>query len=250
MTNSVKLSDSTLAVFKKLHDVDQSLKIASDQVETVTDEDGNEKQVTVLRTKSMNKTMMVRVEVPEVFPRDVHIYDLREFISVVGIVKDPVFDFSDDKFVVISSTDGKQKLRYIEANPNLINSFIDKDLSLSKEDAEIVVTEAQFKSVLSASHTMKLGYIGFIGDGESISVSAFDKNNGDNRDTNNFSIELIDSDISMRMFYKTDVHNISVLLGEGDLTFTIDAKRKVSKIVTQSGKIFWVAFDSNSEFTE
>lgn len=250
MSNIVKLSDSTLSVFKKLHDVDQSLKIACDQVETVKDEDGNDKEVTVLRTKSMNKTMMARVEVSEVFPRDFHIYDLREFISVVGIVNEPEFDFSNDKYVVIKSSDGKQQLRYLEANPDLIHSFINKDLALSNSNAEVAVSERQFKSVLTASQTMKLEYIGFIGDGETISMSAFNKNNGDNKDTNNFSIELEDSDVEMRMFYKTDVHNISVLLGEGDLVFSIDASRKVSKVTTQTGKTFWIAFDSKSEFSE
>lgn len=248
--SDMTISTETLNIFKALFNIDQSLKVAHDQVETKTDDDGNEKQVTVLRTKSLNKTMMARVEIDEIFPRDFHLYDLREFISVVGIVNEPQFDFSNDKYVVIKSKDGKQKLRYLEANPDLITSFISKDLTLSSEDAEIVVTEQQFKSVMTASQTMKLEYIGFIGDGETISLSAFNKNNGDNKDTNNFNIELVESDLNMRMFYKTDVHNIAVLQGEGDLLFTIDVKRKVSKVETQTGKTFLIAFDSKSEFTE
>lgn len=246
--NEVKLSDYTLSVFKGLYNVDQSLKIDCDKVETITDSDGKETDMTVLRAKSMNKTMMARVEIPEIFPRDVYIYDLREFISVVNIVKQPTFDFSDDKFIKLISEDGKQTLRYLEANPDLINSFIEEDLSLTSEDCTIHLTEAQFKSVITASQTMKLEYIGFNGNGDTISLSAFNKNKGDNNETNNFNTDIVDSDIEMSMFFKTDVHNISVLLGEGDLTFTIEKKRKISKVQTESGKSFWIAFDRNSTF--
>lgn len=248
--STISISSETLSVFKKLYEIDQSLKIASDQVETKTDSDGNEKKVTVVRTKSANKTMMARVEIDEVFPRDLHIYDLREFISVVNIVKEPQFDFSDEKFVVIRSADDKQKLRYLEANPDLIKSFIDKDLSLSNDDVEVVITAEQFKSVLTAAQTMRLNHIGFVSDGETLSISAFGMNNGDGKDTNNFNNELVECDKTFRMFYKLDVHNIQVLLGEGDLTITIDGKRKVSKVETQSGKVLWIAFDSKSEFED
>ncbi len=80
------------------------------------------------------------------------------------------------------------------------------------------------------------------------SISAFNKNNGDGKDTNNFNNELVECDQTFRMFYKLDTHNIQVLLGEGDLTVTIDGKRKVSKVETQTGKILWIAFDAKSDF--
>ena len=153
---TTKLSNDTLNVLKKLHSIDQSLRIVAETVETKTDADGNEKVVTILRTKSQNKTMMARVEIVEEFPRDVNIYDLREFISVVNLVDDPELDFSNDKFIQINSVDGKQKLRYLEANPDLITSYIAKDLKLGTEDIKLTVTEDQLKSVLTAASTLKL----------------------------------------------------------------------------------------------
>jgi len=247
MSDVITLSDSTRAAIKKLFDINQSLKIAHDQTTTREDDGGNEVTMTVIRSKSGNRTMMARIEVPEVFPRDVHIYDLREFNSAINIVSDPEFDFSDDKCVVIRSKDNKQQLRYVETSPDLIDSYIDKDLP-ECADVEFVVTEQQFKSVLTAARTMKLNQVGFISDGETLNISAFDKNNGDNRDINNFSVELTDHDREFRMFYKLDTHNISVLESEGDLLFKIDGKRKVSQIETQSGKTYWIAFDSKSEW--
>lgn len=252
MSEVVKISDETLAVFRKLFVIDQSLKIvASDVVShTVTDDEGNESEIeaTVVRTKSSNRTMIARVEIPEVFPRDFHVYDLREFNAVVNIVSEPSFDFSSDKYVVIKSSDGKQKLRYIEADASLIESYIDKDLPLPAIDLDVTVTGQQLSSVLKAAQTMKLAYVGLIGDGETVRLVSFNKNDGDEMDTNNFSIEVGESDVEFRMFYKLDVHKVSVLEGEGSLRFEINAKKKVSRVTTESGKTFWIALDTKSTF--
>ena len=232
--STITLTAKTIATLKKMYDVDQSIKIPANS--------------TTLRIKSQNNTMMAKCEIDVEFPRDVHIYDIREFNSVVAIVDNPELDFSDDKFVLVKSADGKQKLRYLEAESSLIHSFIDKDLVLPSEEIELKVTQHQLKSVMTAANTMKLEYVGFIGADGVITLSSFNKNNGDGNDTNNFSIEVGDTDVDFRMFYKLDIHNIGVLLDEGDLIITISAKNKVSQIVTETGKIFWIALDAKSEY--
>lgn len=239
----ITISKETLDAFKALYEVDQSLRIDHTMTEQKDDLD-----VTVLRSKSFNNTTMARIEVAEVFPRDVNIYDLREFISVVSIVNDPVFDLSNDKFITIKSSDGKQKLRYLEANPDLINSYSAKDPNLTNEDVQILVTEAQFKSVLTAAQTLKFEYIGFVGDGENIILTSFNTNAGSDQETNTYSVAIQESDLTFKMIYKLQIQNVSILSGEGDLLFTIDGKRKISKIETQSGKKYWISFDSSSEF--
>ncbi len=190
------------------------------------------------------------VEIPEIFPRDFHVYDLREFNSVVNIVNDPMFDFTSDKFVVIKSSDGKQKLRYIEAEPELIESYIDKDLPLDKIDLTVEVTGQQLTSVLKGAHTMKLAYVGLIGDRQTIQIAAFNKNDGDENETNNFNIEVGETESLFRLFYKLEVHKLGVVEGEGALKFEINSKKKVSRITTESGKTFWIALDTKSTFEE
>lgn len=243
MTNTVTLSSETLSTLKKLYEIHMSLRVVAENKITVDDE-----EVTVLRTASQNKQMMARVEIPELFPRDFNVYDLREFIAAVNIVQEPEIDFSDDKFVLIKSKDGKQVLRYLESNPELIDSYIGKDIELDQEDIELTITQDQLKSVLTAANTMKLSNIGFIAKDGEIEFTSFDNNNGDKKDTKKYSIEVGESEDTFRMFYNLSNHNIYVLQGEGDLTFTISGKRKISKIDTESGKTFWVAMDIDSTF--
>lgn len=232
---TIKLSSETVSTLKKLYEVDPSIKIPA-----------NSK---TLRIKSANNTMMARCEIETEFPRDVNIYDIREFNSVLSIVDKPELDFSNDKFILIKSEDGKQKLRYLEAEPSLIKSYIDKDISLSNVDIELTITEAQLDSALTAAATLRLEYVGFVGVDGVISLSAFNKNNGDGNETNNFAIEVGTTEAEFRMSYKLDIHNVRVLKDEGELNIKIDAKRKISEITTASGKTFWIAFDAKSEYS-
>ncbi len=232
MNDIVKLSEGTVETLKRMFSVHQELRII----------EGDK----VLRVKSANGTMVCHAEIEEEFPRDVNIYDLREFIAVVGILNDPELDLSNDKWIAVRSSDGTQQLRYMEANPEFITSFSARDIVLPSTDVDMVITEAQMKQVHSAAQTMKLDFIGFVGDGEKVYLSAFKINNGDGKETNNFKIEVGETTETFKMYYKLEHSDLGVLLGEGDLHFQISFK-KISYIETVSGKKFWIALDAKSE---
>ena len=229
----MKLSKETLDTLKKVYEVNQSVKFVEDEK--------------IVKVKSTDNTLLMHAPIEEAFPRDFHVYDLREFMSVVSIINEPVLDFSDDKFLKIESEDKSQKLRYLESDPQFVQSYTDKEPKTPDADFEVEVTSEQFSSVMKAAQTMKLDFVGFVCDGETITLSAFNKNNGDDNTTNNFSIDLAEGDTEFQMFYKIDSQNIGVLLGEGNLTFEVSSK-KISKVQTESGKTFWIAMNANSTY--
>jgi len=231
----MKLSKETLDTLKKVYEVNQSVKFVEDEK--------------VVKVKSTDNTLLMHAPIEEAFPRNFHVYDLREFMSVVSIINEPVLDFSDDKFLKIESEDKSQKLRYLESDPQFVQSYTEKEPKMPSIDFKVEVTAEQFSSVVKAAQTMKLDFVGFVCDGEQITLSAFNKNNGDNNITNNFAIELAEGDTEFEMFYKIDSQNIGVLLGEGNLTFEVSSK-KISKVQAESGKTFWIAMNANSTYGE
>lgn len=224
----VKISAETLSVLKKLQRINQTLKIV---------EGSNE-----LRSLNQTKTIAAYIEISESLPRDFCVYDLSEFITVLGIIENPILDFSNDKYVLIKSENGSQKLKYVDGQENLIDSYTEKKFALPSEDVQLSVTGAQLKSVHSAASALKLEYVGFKGNGEKVLLSAFSRNNGDGNDTNGFSIEIGETTETFDLFYKTE--NLGIL--DGDSTFTI-SKKKISEIVNGKAKYF-VALDANSTF--
>lgn len=227
--NEVKLSKNDIETLKSLYNINQTLKIVGGKTE--------------LRTLNETKTCACITELEEAFPRTFCIYDLREFISVLSIIENPILDLSNDKFALIKSADGKQKLKYVDGAENLINSYFDKEFKLPSEDIKVEVEASQLKAVMNAALALKLEYVGFKADGETIYFSAFDRNNGSGDDTNGFSVEVGETTDTFDMFYKTEA--LAVL--DGDCTFEI-AKQKISK-VTNGNKLFWLALDANSTFS-
>ena len=230
---TLQLSKETIETLKKIYEVNQGIKF-------VEDED-------VLKVKSTDNSLLVSAPIKEKFPRDFYVYDLREFLSVLSIIPEPKLDFSSDNYLLVQSDDGKQKLRYLESDPQFVTSYTDKEPKLPSVDFTVKVSEDQFASVMKAAQTMKLEFVGFLCDGETISFAAFQKNNGDDNMTNNFSIEMLDGDTEFSMFYKIDSQNIGVLLNEGDLTFEVSEK-KISKVTAESGKVFWISMNANSKY--
>ena len=225
-TNEVRLSKETVDILKGLYAINQTLKIVAGKQE--------------IRSVNDTKTIAFQAPIAENFPRNFCIYDVREFINVVGIISSPVLDFTDPKFVIVKSEDGGQKLKYMDGAENLINSYFERDFVLPSEDLAVNVTAQQLKAVMNAATTLKLEYVGFKSVGDKVVLSAFDRNNGSGDDTNGFSIEVGDTADTFDMFYKTD--SLSVL--DGECKFEVSSK-KISK-VTNGGKTFWMALDANS----
>lgn len=227
----MKMSKATMDTLKKVYEVNQSVRFMADE--------------NIIKVKSTDNSLLMHSPIEEAFPRDFNVYDLRELLSVLNIIADPVLDFSDPKFLKIESEDKKQTLRYLESDEQFVKSYTDKEPAIPEADFVVKVTEDQFSSVMKAAQTMKLDYVGFVSDGHDLSLSAFNKNNGDDNTTNNFSIDLISNDDTFKMFYKIDKQNIAVLMNEGDLMFEVSYK-KISKIHTSTGKTFWVGMNANS----
>lgn len=232
--SKLNFSKETIDVLKKVYEVNQGIKLV--------------KGGDTIKCKSTDGSILIHAPIKEDIPRDFHIYDLREFLSVLSIIEDPIIDFSNDKYLQIQSNDETQKLRYLESDPEFVKSYIEKTPNLPSIDFSVTVTGEQFASVMKAATLMKLEYVGFVSDGEKIDIAAFNKNNGDDSVTNNFSIKLIEEETEpFEMFFKIETMNVGVLLGEGDLNFDVCSK-KITKIVTESGKTFWMAMNTDSKW--
>ena len=81
----MKLSNKTLAILKNFATINQSIVI---------------KPGKKLQTISNVKDSFAKAEIEEDFQGDVSIYDLNEFLGVVGLFEDPEFDFGNKSVTV------------------------------------------------------------------------------------------------------------------------------------------------------
>lgn len=228
MSKEVQISKADIDTLASIYPINQSLKIVADNPE--------------LRCFNANKTTAVIAKLEQAFPRTFCIYDLREFLSVVNLFDTPTLDFTNPKFVVVKSADGKQKLKYMDADETIITSHFEKDLKLNSVDIDVTVTGQQLNAVMKAAMTLKLEFVGFKSIDGKVVLVAFDKNNGSGEETNGFSIEVGETTAEFDMFYKTE--SLSVL--SGDCKFEV-SKQKISRVVN-AGKVFFISLEATSKF--
>lgn len=175
--NEISLSKETIDILKSFSVIHMSISIKK----------GNE-----LLIKSTDETCMASCKIQETFPRDFNCYDINEFIQAVNLIDEPVIDFSNDNYIIIKSANGGTKVKYTDSEEDVIKSYPKRKLKMPDIDITLLMTQENLKKVMNASNVLKTDYIGFKSDGKKVSLISFDKNNGDNSETNSFSVEIGD----------------------------------------------------------
>lgn len=217
------LSEKTVAVLKNFAGINQSILIRK----------GN-----VIRSMAAQKTVMAKAEVTESFDRDFGIYDLNRFLGVLSMFKTPELVFEDSNILI---RDGKNSLRYVYADATVITAAPDKDVKLPSVDVQFKLDANSFSSVLKAANVIGLPDITIRGvDGKLLIVAEDSKNPS----TNQFTIELGETDSDFNIIYKAEV---LAKLASDDYEVSI-SKKLISSFVGAAGSTYWMGADSTSKF--
>ena len=114
---TMNLSDNTVNILKNFAGINNSILV---------------KQGNQLRTISVAKNILAEAEIPEDFPRDVAIYDLNQFLNRLSLHHDPDLDFTEDTYLTIR--EGKRRVKYFYADPQVIIAPPEKEITLPTED--------------------------------------------------------------------------------------------------------------------
>ena len=189
--NTMKLSDNTLTLLKNFAGINQSILV---------------KQGNKLRTISIAKNILAEAEITEEFPREFAVYDLNQFLNGLSLHQDPDLDFTENSYITIR--EGKRRVKYFYADPNVIISPPEKEIKLPSEDVCFQLETGALEKLVKAAAVYQLPDISAIGDAGVIRLVVRDKKN----DTSN---------------------EYSIVVGETDEQFTFNFKvENISKIVS------------------
>ena len=128
----MKLSDKTLTLLKNFSSINQSILFKK----------GNS-----LRTISVMKNILAEPSsIDEDIPKDFGIYDLNQFLNGMGLHQHPELDFGNDGYTVIR--EGKMRSKYFFADPNVIVTPPEKEISLPTEDVCFELSTQQLDKLL------------------------------------------------------------------------------------------------------
>jgi len=220
----MKLSDQTLNILKNFAGINNSILV---------------KQGTQLRTISVAKNILAEAAIDEDFPRDFAVYDLNQFLNGLSLHQDPDLDFSPDSYISIK--EGKRRVKYFYADPNVIVSPPDKEITLPSEDVQFQLDSSALEKLLKAAAVYQLPDLSAVGEAGVVKLVVRDKKN----DTSNeYAVVVGETDKEFSFNFK--VENIKIIPGAYNV---VVSQKLLSKFTNTNCNLkYYIALEPDSTF--
>jgi len=221
---TMKLSDNTLTILKNFAGINNSILV----------KEGNK-----LRTISVAKNILAEADIKEEFPRDFAIYDLNQFLNGLSLHSDPDLDFKEDSYLSIK--EGKRRVKYFFADPNVIIAPPEKEINLPSQDVCFQLDSASLEKLVKAAAVYQLPDLSAVGESGVIKLVVRDKKN----DTSNeYAIVVGETDQEFTFNFK--VENIKIIPGAYDVV--VSSKLLSQFTNTRYNLTYYIALEPDSTF--
>ena len=220
----MKLSDNTLSLLKNFSTINQSILF---------------KQGNKLRTISVMKNILAEATIAEELPKDFGIYDLNQFLNGLGLHHQPDLDFGNDGHVVIK--EGKMRTKYFFADPNVIITPPEKEISIPTEDVKFELSTQQLDKLLKAAGIYQLPDLAVKGSNGVVKLVVRDKKNDT---SNDFSAIVGETDKNFTFNFK--IENIKILPGTYEV---VVSQKLLSKFTNKDCDLkYYIALEPDSTY--
>ena len=220
----MKLSDKTLTLLKNFSSINQSILF---------------KQGSSLKTISVMKNILAEATIEEDLPTDFGIYDLNQFLNGLGLHHDPDLDFQNEGHVVIR--EGKSRTKYFFADPQVIVTPPDKEITLPTEDVSFELSTSHLDKLLKAAAIYQLTDLAVVGGDGVVKIVVRDKKNDT---SNDFSIVVGETESTFSFNFK--VENIKILPGTYDV---VVSRNLLSRFTCRDYDLkYYIALEPDSTF--
>jgi hypothetical protein len=223
-SKTMKLSEKTLNILKNFSSINQSILV---------------KQGNQLRTISVAKNILAEAEIKEDFPRDFAIYDLNQFLNGLSLHQDPEMDFSPDSYVNIR--EGKRRVKYFYADPNVIISPPEKAIQLPSKDVCFQLDSVTLEKLLKAAAVYQLPDLCAVGEAGVIKLVVRDKKN----DTSIEYAEVV-GETDKEFTFNFKIENIKIIPGVYDV---VVSSKLLSQFTNSNHDLkYYIALEPDSTF--
>ena len=223
----MELSENTLNVLRNFSGINQNMLIKSG---------------TNIKTISEARNVVATADVAEEFPKDFGIYDLNEFIGVMGLVDTPSLKFEDD-FVIVSDSSGRSKVKYFYSAEETLTTPT-KDVTMPEADVKFILDNSTLNKLKKAASTLGHSEVSIRAKDGVLSLSVVENQNAT---SNAFSID-IDGEFKQDAVFNfiISISNLKILPGDYEVEIS-------SKLITQfkNKEIplkYWIALEKSSTY--
>lgn len=223
----MELSENTLNILRNFSGINQNILI---------------KTGTNLKTISEARNVVATADVTEEFPKDFGIYDLNEFIGVMGLVDTPTLKFDED-YVTVSDSSGRSKVKYFYAAEETLTSPT-KIITMPEPDVKFTLDNSTLNKLKKAASTLGHSEVSIRAKDGVLSLSVVENQNAT---SNAFSID-IDGEFKQDAVFNfiISISNLKILPGDYEVEIS-------SKLITQFKNkelplTYWIALEKSSTY--
>ena len=221
---AMKLSEKTLTVLKNFAGINNSILV----------KEGNQ-----LRTISVAKNILAEANIEEEFPRQFGVYDLNQFLNGLSLHQDPDLDFTEESYLNIR--EGKRRVKYFFADPQVIISPPDKKITLPSEDVHFQLESSSLDKLLKAAAVYQLPDLCVVGEAGAVRIVVRDKKNDT---SNSYSVAVGETDKEFSFNFK--VENIKIIPGSYDV---VVSSKLLSEFTNSNYNLkYYIALEPDSTF--
>ena len=223
----MQLNDNTLAVLKNFATIQPNIILS----------EGN-----VVKTIAEAKNVMSVATLDQTFDKDVGIYNLDEFLAVLGLVDTPELDFGDD-YVTIKDSSGRSKVKYFYSDPDMLTSP-SKDINLPEFEVKFVLDNGTLGRIKRAAQALGHNEISIRPNNGSIQISVLDTKDAT---SNAFTIDVDGSyDNEVDFNFVLNVNNLKIVNEDFEVNIS---KKLISQFKSvQSDIEYFIALEKSSTF--
>ena len=215
----MELSENTLDVLKNFSGINQNMMI---------------KQGNTIKTISEARNVLATAVVAEEFPQPIGIYDLNEFIGVLGLVDGPRLKFADE-YVTVSDSTGRSKVKYFFSP--------EETLTAPSKDINMPETDETLNKIKRAASTLGHDEVSITGKDGAINLSVVDSQNST---SNAFSIDIEGEFPETNFKFILGISNLKILTGDYDVEIS---SKLISCFKHKNVNVkYWIALEKTSTY--
>ena len=181
--------------------------------------------------------------VAETFPQEFGIYDLSEFLSVVGLVGTPKLTFKDTH-VVISDAAGRANVKYFFSDPeNLVQPT--KQIAMPDPNITFTLDQSTLNSLKRAASALGHSEVSISGSRSLITLSVLDK---DNVTSNVYSIDVPGSADTDTFNFIININNIKVIPADYKVDISSRLISSFTSLNLEKEIKYWIALEKSSSY--
>jgi hypothetical protein len=229
----MKLSPETIEILSNFSSINNSIIISPGSV---------------IKTINSERNVFAKATVQETFPRDIPIYELREFLNIFKIHKDADVDFSDEQYILVQHNRTRMKFYYADLyslSKNL--NLPDRDYVLDDVVLSINLESEQIERVRKAANYYSLNDLSLTGAEGRIELLVHNKEDSTSK---SYNVEI--GETENQFCFNLIEKNIKILSGSYMLEIArVNDSNFAARFINQNQELeYFIATEPDSSYDD